>query len=179
MAYYIFLKSLRSLEEFRKNLHVKIPPKSPSTNFPSHGKFKKSNFLFEKNFSSEFSLQPACPLPQPWPAGRPKPSNPSPAQTAQPTWPLSRSARACLWRILQKTFSSSVHAFSRWPLSPSVTATRAPPVSFVVSPALADPGQNLPRAAAPPRRRLAPWMPLSFYNSPSSLPPLNPLQPER
>jgi hypothetical protein len=29
MAYYIFLKSLRSLEEFRKNLHVKIPPKSP------------------------------------------------------------------------------------------------------------------------------------------------------
>jgi hypothetical protein len=40
MAYYIFLKSLRSLEEFRKNRHVKIPPKSPSTNFQSHGKFK-------------------------------------------------------------------------------------------------------------------------------------------
>jgi hypothetical protein len=29
MACYIFLKSLRSLEEFRKNPHVKIPPKSP------------------------------------------------------------------------------------------------------------------------------------------------------
>jgi hypothetical protein len=39
MAYYIFLKSLRSLEEFRKNPHVKIPPKSP-TNFQSLGKFK-------------------------------------------------------------------------------------------------------------------------------------------
>jgi hypothetical protein len=32
MAYYNFLKSLRSLEEFMKNPHVKIPPKSP-TNF--------------------------------------------------------------------------------------------------------------------------------------------------
>jgi hypothetical protein len=44
MAYYIFLKSLRRLEEFRKNPHVKIPPKSPSTNFQSHGKFK--NLIF-------------------------------------------------------------------------------------------------------------------------------------
>jgi hypothetical protein len=61
MAYYIFLKSLRSLEEFRKNPHVKIPPKSPSTNFPSLGKFK-IQFLFEKNSSSEFSpLGPAGP----------------------------------------------------------------------------------------------------------------------
>jgi hypothetical protein len=61
MAYYIFLKSLRSLEEFRKNSHVKIPPKSPSTNFPSLGKFK-IHFLFEKNSSSEFSpLGPAGP----------------------------------------------------------------------------------------------------------------------
>jgi hypothetical protein len=34
-----------------------------------------------------------------------------PAQTAQPTWPLSHSARACLWRILQKIFSSLIHAF--------------------------------------------------------------------
>jgi CO dehydrogenase/acetyl-CoA synthase epsilon subunit len=44
MAYYIFLKSLRSLEEFRKNPHVKIPPKYPCENFQSLGKFKKSNF---------------------------------------------------------------------------------------------------------------------------------------
>jgi hypothetical protein len=49
MACYIFLKSLRSLEEFRKNPHVKIPPKSP-TNFQSLGKFKNpiliQKFLF-------------------------------------------------------------------------------------------------------------------------------------
>jgi hypothetical protein len=50
MACYIFLKSLRSLEEFRKNPLVKIPPKSPSTNFQSLGKFKNpiliQKFLF-------------------------------------------------------------------------------------------------------------------------------------
>jgi hypothetical protein len=39
-----FLKSLRSLEEFRKNPDVKIPHKSPSTNFQSLGKFK--NLIF-------------------------------------------------------------------------------------------------------------------------------------
>jgi hypothetical protein len=46
-TYYIFLKSLRSLEEFRKNPHVKIPPKSPSTNFKSLDKFKKLIFNSE------------------------------------------------------------------------------------------------------------------------------------
>jgi hypothetical protein len=44
MAYYNVLKSLRSLEEFRKNPHVKIPPKSPSTNLQSVGKFKNPIF---------------------------------------------------------------------------------------------------------------------------------------
>jgi hypothetical protein len=47
MTYYIFLKSLRSLEEFRKNPHVKILPKSPSTNFQSLGKFKNPIFNSE------------------------------------------------------------------------------------------------------------------------------------
>jgi hypothetical protein len=44
MTYYIFLKSLRSLGEFRKNPHVKIPPKSPCANFQSLSKFK--NLIF-------------------------------------------------------------------------------------------------------------------------------------
>jgi hypothetical protein len=47
MTYYIFLKSLRSLEEFRKNPHVKIPPKSSSTNFQRLGKFKNPIFNSE------------------------------------------------------------------------------------------------------------------------------------
>jgi hypothetical protein len=41
---------LRSLEEFRKNPHVKIPPKSPSTNFHSLGKFKNPIFNLEIPF---------------------------------------------------------------------------------------------------------------------------------
>jgi hypothetical protein len=45
MAYFIFLKSLRSLGEFRKNPHVKIPSKSPYANFQSLSVFKKSNFI--------------------------------------------------------------------------------------------------------------------------------------
>jgi hypothetical protein len=49
MAYYIFLKSLRSLEEFRKNPHVKIPAKSPCANFQSLGKLK--NPIFNSKFS--------------------------------------------------------------------------------------------------------------------------------
>jgi hypothetical protein len=47
MAYYNFLKSLRSLEEFRKNPHLRIPPKSPSTNFQSLDKFKNPIFNLE------------------------------------------------------------------------------------------------------------------------------------
>jgi hypothetical protein len=48
MAYFIFLKYLRSLEEFRKNPHVKIPPKSLCANFQSLGKFK--NPIFNSKF---------------------------------------------------------------------------------------------------------------------------------
>jgi hypothetical protein len=57
MAYFIFLKYLRSLEEFRKNPQVKIPPKSPCANFQSLGIFK-NQILFRKEFSS-LSAQPA------------------------------------------------------------------------------------------------------------------------
>jgi hypothetical protein len=47
MAYYIFLKSLRSPEEFMKNPHIKIPPKSPPTNFQSLCIFKKFKIYSE------------------------------------------------------------------------------------------------------------------------------------
>jgi hypothetical protein len=55
-AYYILLKSLRSLEEFRKNLHIKIRPKSPSANFQSLDKFK--NLIFNSKISF-FTFGPA------------------------------------------------------------------------------------------------------------------------
>jgi hypothetical protein len=49
MVYYIFLKSLRSLEEFRKNPHVKIPPKSSCANFQALVN-SKIQFLIRKFF---------------------------------------------------------------------------------------------------------------------------------
>jgi hypothetical protein len=69
MAYYIFLKSLRSLKEFRKNPHVKIPLKSPCANFQSLGKFKNPIFNSKILFSS-LSAQP----------------------TLRPTWSLAQLA---------------------------------------------------------------------------------------
>jgi hypothetical protein len=76
MAYYIFLKSLRSLEEFRKNPDVKIPPKSPSTNFQSLGKFKNPIFNSEILFPYFRPGRPCGPLGPRWPpfSHRPKPT---------------------------------------------------------------------------------------------------------
>jgi hypothetical protein len=45
IACYIFLKSLRSLEEFRKNPHLKIPPKFPPTKFQSLAIIKNQIFI--------------------------------------------------------------------------------------------------------------------------------------
>jgi hypothetical protein len=60
MAYFIFLKYLRSLEEFRKNPHVKIPPKSPCAKFQSLGIFKNVIFIQKGIF---FRIQPIRPIP--------------------------------------------------------------------------------------------------------------------
>jgi hypothetical protein len=58
MAWHIvfFLKSLRSLEEFRKNPCVQIPPKSTCVNFQSLGKFKNPIFNLKILFPIHFSL---------------------------------------------------------------------------------------------------------------------------
>jgi hypothetical protein len=62
MAYYIFPKFLGILEEFRKNLRIKIPPKSPCVNFQSLGKFQNFYFI-PKEISPGF--QPSHPS---WPS---------------------------------------------------------------------------------------------------------------
>jgi hypothetical protein len=92
MACYIFLKSLTSLEEIRKNPHVKIPPKSLYTNFQSLGKFKNpiliQKFLFFLIFGpadpmARFASGPASP-----------PAAPSPqAKIARPAHPAARRSR--------------------------------------------------------------------------------------
>jgi hypothetical protein len=93
MAWHVifFLKSLRSLEEFRKNPHVKIHPTSHSTNFQSLSKFKIPIFNSEIPFSL-FLAQPArwprCPC-------RPKPSRP--AHPARASVASSREIRFPFW----------------------------------------------------------------------------------
>jgi hypothetical protein len=89
MAYYIFLKYLRSLEEFRKNPHVKIPPKSSCANFQSLGIFK-NQILFRKEFFRRFrpSHGPSSflfhqPFP-PSPLGLGLSAGPSCSRSAQP-----------------------------------------------------------------------------------------------
>jgi hypothetical protein len=62
MSYFIFLKYLDSLEDFRKNPHVKIPPKSPPTNFQSLGIFKNQIGIRKRIFPHfRPSGQPAHP----------------------------------------------------------------------------------------------------------------------
>jgi hypothetical protein len=100
MAYIIFLKYLRSLEEFRKNPHVKIPPKSPCANFQSLGIFKNSIFI-RKGIFLRF-----------------RPIWPSPAR-AGPLHPAGRRIPAPpirpkqLWRICRKAYSLRLCALLR------------------------------------------------------------------
>jgi hypothetical protein len=89
MSYFIFLKYLRSLEEFRKNSHVQIPPKSLCANFQSLGIFKNLIFIRKGMF---FGFQPSLARTGPLcPAGHRLP--------ARPTWPKPS------WRICWKAYS--------------------------------------------------------------------------
>jgi hypothetical protein len=147
MACYIFLKSLRSLEEFRKNPHVKIPPKSHSTNFQSLGKFKNPilirKFLFFLIFQpgrphGPLGLWPSELTGRAVPTGRNCPAGPS----------SPRVGRV----FTGNTFSFSVHAFpSRPPLS-RLSINGAPSLRCVFPTALANPGCFLPSPLATPRR---------------------------
>jgi hypothetical protein len=98
MAYFIFLKSLTSLGEFRKNPHVKIPPKFPCANFQSIGIFKNSIFITKEilfDFRPEWPgrpSQPTRPFGPSGQAGRASPPGPKrPGRPKQPTRP--RAAR--------------------------------------------------------------------------------------
>jgi hypothetical protein len=126
MAYFMFLKYLDSLEDFRKNPHVKIPPKSSCANFQSLGIFKNLIFI-QKGIFLRF-----------------RPIQPSPACTgllcppgcrilAQPIRPKQ------LWRICRKAYFLRLCAFSQRRLLSHVTAMWGPPVSFIPFPTPADP----------------------------------------
>jgi hypothetical protein len=98
MAYFIFLKYLDSLEDFRKNSHVKIPPKSPCANFQSLAIFKNPIFNWKRTLL------------------RFRPIQPSPAR-AGPLCPVGRRVYAQPirpkqpWRICQKVYFLRLYAF--------------------------------------------------------------------
>jgi hypothetical protein len=153
MAYYIFLKSLRSLEDFRKNSHVKIPPKSPSTNFQSLGKFKNP-ILIRKFFFSLLSarptLQPARPLAQP--AQRPRcPRRPKPSRPAHPACAEVASSREIcfpFWFAPSQVGRLSLVSLSSGPCLLAVSSPPCRPTPAAFSRRL-----RPPRASRPPTSR--------------------------
>jgi hypothetical protein len=174
MTYFIFLKYLRSLEEFRKNPHVKIPTKFPCANFQSLGKFK--NLIFNsKIFLLHF--RPGYPY---------RPTRPS-AQLALLAPPLlqaeanfagpSRSAHVRRWRICKNTFSSMIHAFRSRRLLSIHPLTHGPHLLVSSSP------PRWPTPAVSPPRRRSPGRPLRASDAtepvpPPITPPLYPIQTE-
>jgi hypothetical protein len=126
MAYFIFLKYLDSLEDFRKTPHVKNPPKSPCPNFQSLGIFKKFNFYSKRNFP-QISAHPAQPRPR-WPASPRRPPDPRSAHSAQAALAyLPKGVFPSTLRILAETPSLSRHCHV------------GPPVSYIPFPTPADP----------------------------------------
>jgi hypothetical protein len=147
MALYIFLKSLRGLEEFRKNPHVKIPPKSPSTNCQSLGKFK--NPILIQKFLFFLIFGPADPAARLASGPARPPTASSPQAEIVPVGPSSpRIGRV----FTRNTFSFSVRVFPSRPPLPCLSIKQAPLVSCVFPTAPADPGRFLPSPPTTPRR---------------------------
>jgi hypothetical protein len=159
MSYYIFLKSLRILEEFRKNPHVKIPPKSSCANFQSLGKFKNPIFNSKISFLRFRPGRPCGPLGL-WPSRLPLASllpqaeAHRPAQAAQPT--------RVVGVIAEVRFSFDSHLpFSVPSLYPPLT--HGPHVSVPSSPPRRPTPVGNPSRCRSPRRRSAPRMSSSLY----------------
>jgi hypothetical protein len=158
MTYYFFLKSLRRLEEFRKNPHVKIPPNFPCVNFQSLDKFQNSisnSKIFLLHFRPGHPYQPTRPLAQPTHGGISSPAGRSPQ--AGP----SRLAHAHRWRNCRSMLSPLIHAFRsrrllsthRWHKGPACQS------------------RLLHRAGRLGRESSAPLMPSSLYCPPHHFPP--------
>jgi hypothetical protein len=171
MAYYIFLKSLRSLEEFRKNPHVKIPPKSPSTNFQSLGKFKNPIFNSEILF---LAFGPADPAARSASGLASPPATPSPQAEIILTGPSS----PCVGRVFaENTFFLSDHTFQSRPPLPRRSVNRPPPVRFTPFHAPVDPGRKSPALPPPRAATLRLGCPRAFTALPHHSPPLIPFKP--
>jgi hypothetical protein len=170
MAYFIFLKYLRSLEEIRKNPYVKIPTKSPCANFQSIGKFKNPIFNSKILFLRFWPGQPYGPIGL-WPS--------------RPRWPLSsRGPKPPLLTHLARVSVASswkyVFPFGsrllNWSLLSRLSVKWAWAVSFVFLPhrptvATSSHRHRPPRAARPPTSRCQVRSSLHALIPPLNFPP--------
>jgi hypothetical protein len=125
MAYFIFLKYMDSLEDFRKNPHVKIPPKSPCANFQSPGIFKNPIFIRKRTLLRFWPIQPALPMLARFARRLPGPRS-------------AHSAQAALSYLPKGVFPLTLHIPATTPSLSHVTAMWAPTVSFIPFPTPAD-----------------------------------------
>jgi hypothetical protein len=127
----------------------------------------KIQFLFEKNFSSEFSP--------------PGPASPVLARSAPQATARACSTHPGLRGIGVFAKSRLFFEFAQPGDDPfSLCHRHAGPTCLLRHlPRVGRPWSKFLHAAAPPRRCPAPRMPPSFCSRPSSLSPLNPLQTER
>jgi hypothetical protein len=145
MAYFIFLKYLRSLEEFRKNPPIKIPPKSSCANFQSLGIFKNLIFIRKGIFFRFWPIRPSLARAGPLrPTGRWLP--------ARPTRP-----KPC-WRIYRKAYSLQLCALRQRRI---LSLTSLPRGAYLSAPS---PSPCWPTIAASPRR-LRPPRATQLHNS--------------
>jgi hypothetical protein len=166
VARFIFLKYLRSIEEFRKNPHVKIPPKSPCANFQSHDIFNNSIFIRKGIFLKFRPIRPSPARVSPLcPAGHRIPTRPT------------RPKPHC--HICQKAYSLRLCALR---LRCLLSLTSLPSGAHLSAPS---PSPHWPTVAASPRRLRPPHAarpPTSRCQARSSLPalipPLNPPPPK-
>jgi hypothetical protein len=100
MAYCIFLKFLRILEEFRKIPPIKIPPKSPLVQIPKVQPNSKIHWEFENHYCYKSSLEI-------WP-DRPRPRRTILSCTVGHSLPNRPARPMSHWRILTNMFSLRV-----------------------------------------------------------------------
>jgi hypothetical protein len=119
-----FLKSLGSVEEFRKNHHVKIPPK-PLLQISKA--LINSNPILIRKFLFFLIFGPPTRWPA-WPLAQPAHRLHRPRRPNRPAGPSSpRVGRV----FAGNTFSSLVHAFPSRPPPPRFSDKRAPAISSV------------------------------------------------
>jgi hypothetical protein len=157
MSYFIFLKSLRSLEEFGKNPHVRIPPKSSCANFQSLAIFKNLIFIQKGIF---FGFRPS-PTPR-WHAPPRRPPAPRSAHSAQ----------AALAYFLKGVFSSTLRTPAEMHSLSHITTMWGPPVSSIPFLTLVDHCRFSSSSPATPHRPASPSDAARAITRPTIISPL-------